>query len=128
MSKKPKNMWFVYSVFSTELLDYPYYPFIAKNHNLALQKFISFVSNRDTICEGAELHCIGECKVNSQNIIINGSLQPYAIPYIVDFKNNFIAKTFILAEIYRLKIEKYLSKLFELSKKGFHYGKERIKK
>lgn len=125
MSKKLKNHRYIYSVFSVELQDYPYYPFIAENHKAALSKFISFISNRVSICEGAELHCIGECKVNQQGIIIDGSEQPFAIPYIVNFKNNFISKTFIVAEYYRLKIEKYLSKLVELSKKGICYGKKR---
>lgn len=125
MSRKPKNHRYIYSVFSAELQDYPYYPFIAETHKSALAKFISFISNRDTICEGAELHCIGECRVNQQNIIIDGSCQPFAVPFIVDFKNNILSKTFIVAEYYRLKVEKYLHKLIELSKKGFFYGKER---
>lgn len=118
MSKRPKNLWYVYSVFSVELQDYPYYPFIARNHKSALAKFISFISNRDTICEGAELHCIGECKVTTENIIIDGSLQPYAIPFIVDFKDNFISKVFILKEYYLIKIQKYLEKVGYLLKKG----------
>lgn len=121
MSRIPKNLWYVYSVFSTAQQDYPYYPFIAKNHKSALAKFISFISNRDYVCEGAELHCIGECKVNSEHIIIDGSLQPYVIPYIVDFKNNFLSRIFICKEISLIKIHKYLMQLSELLK-GEEYG------
>lgn len=128
MSKKAKNHRYIYSVFSSELQDYPYYPFIAKSHKLALSKYISFISNRDTICEGAELHCIGECNVNQQGIIIDGTVQPFLIPFIVDFKNNIISKSFIVVEYYLLIIEKYLRKLVNLSKKGSCYGKKRNEK
>ena len=43
--KKRKDEFFVYSVFSTELQDYPYYPFIAKNHINAINKFLHFINN-----------------------------------------------------------------------------------
>lgn len=127
MSKMPKDYRYVYSVFSADLQDYPYYPFIAKTHKEALAKFISFISNRDTICEGAELHCIGECKVVDRGII-EGSIQPFITPYRVDFKDNIVSKSFILIQYYRLIIEKYLNKLVELSKKGICYGKKRDEK
>lgn len=123
MSNKPKNQRYIYSVFSTELQDYPYYPFIAKTHKEALAKFISFISNRETVCEGAELHCIGTCKVNSENVIIDGSEQPYIVPYIVDFKNNILSKSFICKEYYSLKMQRYLYKLLDLLKRRFKDGK-----
>lgn len=114
--KKRKDEYFVYSVFSTELQDYPYYPFIAKNHVNAINIFLHFINNRDTVCESPELHCIGECKVNPSNEIIEGSIQPYIIPFRVNVKHNIINDTIILGHFYMDILKKYLEKLFKLRK------------
>lgn len=121
MKRKPKDVWNVYSVFSSELQDYPYYPFIAKNHSGALAKFVDFVSNRETICNGAELHCIGECKVNSEGII-EGSIQPLLYPIRVTTKQNLISKIFLMSIFYRNIVGKYLEKVLKM--KGEQYGKK----
>ena len=120
MSKKAKDVWNVYSVFSSELHDYPYYPFVAKTHVKALAKFVNFITDRQSVCEGAELHYIGECKV-SENGIIEGSIQPLLYPIRVSSKHNIISKLYLLSIFYRNIVKKYLEKILKL--KGEKNGK-----
>ena len=112
---KRKCDYFVYSAFSVDLQDYPYRPFIAKTHDSALAKFVSFISNRDTVAPNLELHCIGECQVNSEGII-DGSVQPFIIPYRVATKQNIISKTYLLSQAYINLVKKYLYKLINLER------------
>lgn len=117
-----KDKFFVYSVFSEELQDYPYYPYIAKDHSSALQKFINFISYRDSVCRGATLHCIGSCKVDEEGVIIDGSLQPFFVPFEVQYKGNLVSKLLVLGYIYRDKLSNYLKTIFENKRKEWKNG------
>lgn len=120
-----KDLFFVYSVFSEDLQDYPYYPFIAKNHSSALSKFINFIQYRETVCRGATLHCIGRCKVDNEGVIIDGSLQPFVVPFEVQFKGNLVSKLLVLGYIYREKLANYLKNITENQRKELPHGKSK---
>lgn len=111
--KNGKDVWNVYSVFSTELQDYPYYPFVAKNHKQALAKFVSFIQNKESICNGAELHNIGTCKIDLTGIV-EGSIQPLLYPVRVSAKHNLVAKLYLMSIFYRNIVSKYLEKVLKM--------------
>lgn len=100
----------IYSLFSEDLQDYPYYPFVASNPEEALKKFIKFCNNRDSVCPGAVLHCIGYCTVENHEIL-TGSIQPYLIPLEIKFKGNLISKIYIINTYITQKLERYLNKV-----------------
>ena len=108
--KKLKNDYLVFSIFSSELQDYPYYPFVCKDYTQALLKFVNFVSNRDTIAPGAELHCIGSCKVEDGEIL-DGSIQPLVCPVVVTSKSNVISKGYLLGNYYIEKAKSYIKSI-----------------
>lgn len=118
--RRSKYQHYVFSVYSSALGNYPYYPFIARTVNEGIKKYISFLSNREYICDGAELHIIGTCNVYKDKIDPE-CLSPYIIPKRVEIKDNFISRIYVLGEFYLQAFEKYLNTL----KERIGYGKTR---
>lgn len=110
MSRKRKCDYYVFSVFSTEVGDYPYYPFVAKDVRDGIRKYMSFLRNRDTICPGAELHLIGTCEIYPDSICPR-NVQPLMLPQRVDIKDNVFGKLLILGTHYHFVLSEYLKKL-----------------
>lgn len=104
----------VFSVYSHDLEDYPYFPFVADSVSSAIKKFHKFLSIRPGICPGAELHVIGTCEeyfdYESGGRLEN--IQPLLLPQRVEIKKTLfgrtLAKLVILGSDYFLKIKDYL--------------------
>lgn len=107
-----RKQYYVFSVFSNVLQDYPYFPFVAKSINEGISKFIRFIDRRDSICEGAELHVIGTCDYCGKDFPLE-NICPYMFPQRVEFKNKLTATLFTLSSFYTLKVTDYLSNLFD---------------
>lgn len=120
MSKSKFNRY-VYSVFSPDIQDYPYFPFISSSHSEALTRFLKFIESKDSICNGAVLHCIGTCKVDDNGIIIDGSLQPFVVPCEVEFRDNVFSRLLLLSYSLQHVLRNYLTKL------NLNYRKEKEK-
>nr|DAR21894.1 MAG TPA: hypothetical protein [Microviridae sp.] len=125
---KNNRVKLVFSVYSHELEDYPYYPFIADSVNQGIKKYIQFLNCKQSICEGAELHILGTCeqyfdKDGTHGVLEN--IQPFLFPQRVSFREDFlgriISKLFVLSAVYGSKSVQYISKF--LSKKGLKNGK-----
>lgn len=114
--QKAKDEFYVFSIFSTELLDYPYYPFIAKSLDEGLNKYKKFISNRDTICAGAELHVIGSCKVDIDGIIPE-TIQPFISPMRVIIRDNIWSKTCVVASYYIDQLMSYIDRYLRIKRK-----------
>jgi len=120
--KKSKFTHFVFSIYSTALCNYPYYPFVAKTVNEAIHKYIKFITYKDAICEGAELHLIGTCELHPNSTELE-NLQPYIVPKKVEIKENFLSKLFVLIDCKVVAFERYLKTLSE--RKSVQNGKTR---
>lgn len=118
--RRSKYEHYVFSVYSSVLGNYPYYPFIAKDVNTGIRKYISFLRNREYICDGAELHIIGTCNVYKDSIEPE-NITPLIIPKRVEIKNNMLSKIFILGEVYLQTFNKYLKTL----KERYDYGRKK---
>lgn len=112
MRRRSKYEHYVFSVYSSVLGNYPYYPFIAKDIFGGIRKYISFLNNREYICDGAELHVIGTCNVY-KNKIDPENLVPYIVPQRVELKNNVFSRLLVLGECYLQAFSKYLKTLKE---------------
>lgn len=119
-----KREFYVFSVFSTVLGDYPYYPFVAKSVYQGIRKYMCFLDSRKSICDGAELHLIGTCEIfdKSGECSIE-NLQPYIIPQKVEIKNGFLMRMVILGTYYVDCLGRYLKTL----KARYEYGKRERK-
>ncbi len=118
--RKSKHQYYVFSVFSSVIGNYPYYPFIGKTVTDGLQKYMKFLRNRESICEGAELHLIGTCELYPDSTELE-NLQPYIIPKRVEIKNNRFSRLLVLGTFYLQSFERYLKTL----KERINYGKEK---
>lgn len=118
--RRSKYEYYVFSVYSSALGNYPYYPFVARTINEGIRKYVSFISNREYICDGAELHIIGTCNIYKDKIDPE-CLVPYIVPKRVELKDNLPAKIFILGEYYLQAFNKYLKTL----KERINYGKSK---
>ncbi|WGL31207.1 hypothetical protein [Dipodfec virus UOA04_Rod_771] len=123
MSKSSKRL--IFSVYSHELEDYPYYPFVAKDLNDGIKKFVRFCRDRSTICEGAELHWIGTCesfwdKNPDSRYPVLENIQPLMFPQRIELKKNWLghitSRCFILGVLFRDRVVSYISEY--LQKKG----------
>lgn len=110
--RRSKYEHYVFSVYSSVLGNYPYYPFIAKTVSDGIRKYISFLRNRDYICDGAELHVIGTCNVYKDKIEPE-NIQPLLYPKRVEIKDNFISTIVILGEYYIQELRRYFTVLLE---------------
>lgn len=117
--RRSKYEFYVFSVFSSAIGNYPYYPFIGRTIEDGIKKYIKFLRNRGSICEGAELHLIGTCELHPDSREFE-NLQPYIIPKRVEIKNNFYSKLVVLSEFYLQSFNSYLKTL----KERFNYGKK----
>lgn len=128
VAKRCKRL--VFSVYSHELEDYPYYPFLANNLSDGVKRFVRFCRDKESICPGAELHWIGTCecywnndKDTSAPVLEN--IQPLAFPQRVKLSENWLghitSRCFILGVLYHDKVVNYLENIF--SKKGLKNGK-----
>lgn len=104
---KDKNKRFVFSVYSRELEDYPYFPFIGKTISEGVTRYLDFLSNRPGVCPLPELHLIGTCRVIFDVI---QDIQPYLFPKRVDFETKLLWKLKVLSSHYFEKISDYLSR------------------
>lgn len=118
--RRSKYEHYVFSVYSSALGNYPYYPFVGRSVAEGIRKYMSFISNREYICDGAELHIIGTCNIYKDKINPE-CLVPYIIPKRVEIKDNLSAKIFILGEYYLQAFNKYLKTL----KERISYGKSK---
>lgn len=105
----------VFSVYSHDLEDYPYYPFIGDSIQDGIKKFVKFCNTKNNICSGAELHWIGTCeqyydKDNSYGILEN--IQPLMLPQRITFKRDFfgriISQCFVLGVLFQEKVVSYI--------------------
>lgn len=119
--RRSKYEHYVFSVYSSVLGNYPYYPFIARSVDEGLRKYISFLRNKEYLCEGAELHIIGTCNVYRGQIEPE-NIQPLLYPKRVELKNNLLSTVIILGEYYIQELRRYFTVLKERYKKN---GKER---
>lgn len=127
MAKK-NRINLIFSVYSHELEDYPYYPFVAKDVNQGIKKYIRFLDSKKTVCEGAELHIIGTCehyfdKDGTYGVLEN--IQPFLFPKRVSFREDFfgriLSKVYVLSSLYGFKATSYIDNF--LNKKGPENGK-----
>lgn len=123
--KNPRRL--VFSVYSHDLEDYPYFPFVAANVSDGIKKFRKFLSSKSSICPGAELHIIGTCEVYSDFPDDNNveNIQPLIMPQRVVFKRSLfgrtVAKTVFLGSFYLDKILQFIVTFM----KGSNDGKSR---
>jgi hypothetical protein len=113
-----RKRYLVFSIYSTALENYPYKPFLAKNVNDAIVKFISFLRNKKSVCEGAELHLIGKCEQCKDSDLIE-NIQAFLLPQRVEIKENFYKGLVICGFCFYEKIENYLNELERSFKNGF---------
>lgn len=105
---------FVFSVYSHELENYPYYPYVAKTVTDGLKKFIRQLRDKQTICAGAELHIIGTCErvADVDGAPAYENIQPLAFPQRVTFKKDWLgrlcSRVVYLDAMYSDKIACYL--------------------
>lgn len=106
----------VFSVYSHELENYPYYPFIANSIKDGITKFVRFCNARKSICEGAELHWIGTCECyydKSDKGFLLENIQPLMIPQRIEFRHDFFGRlaitTHILGVLFADKVRDYVS-------------------
>lgn len=119
MAKCSKRL--IFSVYSHTLEDYPYHPFVAKDLSDGVKKFVRFCRDRESICEGAELHCIGTCEAywdkspNSKYPVLE-NIQPLLLPQRVELKKDwlghFTSRLVVLGVLYHDRVVKYLQDLF----------------
>lgn len=125
MRKSKCTKLLVFSVYSHELENYPYLPFLADSISDAIAKYIRFIDKRNSICAGAELHWIGTCEQyydsGTSNEATLENIQPLMVPQRVTFKRDLfgriVSKVFVLGVIYRDRVVNYLSSLFERKEK-----------
>ena len=107
-SSKKIQRGYVFSVYSPDLEDYPYFPFFGKSITDGINQYVRFLSGIENICSGPELHLIGYCD-NYDGVYRN--IQPALQPKRVDISDRFYGKLYALACYYVYKIERYLEKL-----------------
>lgn len=116
----------IFSIYSHDLEDYPYYPFLAVDTDEAIKKYHSFLKKRGTICSGAELHWIGTCEAywdrdKDSRFPSLENIQPLAFPQRVGITQNWLGhnlfRMYILGSEFVEKIRCYLEKY--LQKRGF---------
>ena len=122
MSKRSKHEWLVFSVYSTEIQNYPYYPFVAKSVSDGITRFLHFIEQKGSICEGSELHVIGTCDIYNDRLIPE-NIQPLIVPRRVEIKANIFSQVVCLSAFYISKLSHYLKVL----KERYDYGKARKK-
>ena len=104
MSKK----YLVFSVYSPDIEDYPYFPFFGKSVTEGVRLFMKFIESKEHICPNPELHLLGECRE------FNGSyvdIQPFMFPKRVEVVDNIFGRCCVLAFHYYHKICLYLDRL-----------------
>lgn len=126
---KKKKCEYVYSIFSREFQDYPYYPFFAKNNTLALREFYKFCKDRERICPEPELHLIATVYRNDDGSLFH--LQRHTYVSKIDVENANAQKIYLNYEqIERLtkSFERFFLKLSRICLKNLYLLKKLLKK
>lgn len=105
-----KIRYMVFSIYSPDIENYPYYPFIAKNVYEGIQQYIKFIRERDKICPNPQLHYIGNI-VERNGLAHPSDIQPLLAPQLVELSGNFLSWTFVTLVELSLKFSDYLKKI-----------------
>lgn len=118
---KKRRQCYVFSVYSHEIENYPYKPYVANSIISGVQKYIAFLKYKNAICDGAELHWIGTCEsywdksLDSQYPVYE-NIQPLMLPQRITFKDDWLGRLcvtyFVLGLDFHEKVKKYFERLF----------------
>ncbi|WGL31154.1 hypothetical protein [Dipodfec virus UOA04_Rod_753] len=96
MSRKVKN---VYSIFSFDLDDYPYAPFVARDNYDAVAKFAHFCIDKARICNNPQLRLIGKVCLNEDGTVC--TVHPMMQVAIIDLTSR--KSQFIISSVEHLR-------------------------
>ncbi|UPW41988.1 hypothetical protein [Dipodfec virus RodF1_47] len=119
-----KNKYYIFSIFSSKLQDYPYYPFPAKTISQGIVHYLRFIENRGSVCEEPQLHIIGTCRIPPNSTDLE-YIEPYVIPKNVEIKDNRFSRLVVLGFYHLDKFQRYLNTLYErINYARKHYRKQ----
>ena len=105
---KGKDEYYICSVYSYDIADYPYIPFIAKTISNAICMYLYMSINEGSIkCPNAELHIIGTARVKNGHIV---EFKPSKYIYRID-TDSLNAKTIYYTEQFKNRVRLALNRL-----------------